>query len=155
MLFRSAVKQALGKADGNALFSELAQHGKVAVNLDGDVIELSGEEIAVNVSAAEGFAAETGRVGVVVLHTVLTDELIDEGYLREVTSRVQAARKDKKLDFSDRVKLKLGGSERIKRIVLANADHIKSECLATELDWDDALGDHQKVGDEGVAVRID
>ncbi len=122
-----AVKQALGKADGNALFSELAQHGKVSVNLDGDVIELSGEEIAVNVSAAEGFAAETGRVGVVVLHTVLTEELIDEGYLREVTSRVQAARKEKKLDFSDRVQLRLGGSERIKRVVLANAEHIKGD----------------------------
>ncbi|MEZ4233152.1 MAG: DUF5915 domain-containing protein [Polyangiaceae bacterium] len=149
------VKQALAKADGNALFSELAQHGKVAVNLDGEVIELSGDEIAINVSAAEGFAAETGKVGVVVLHTVLTEALIDDGYLREVTSRVQAARKEKKLDFSDRVALRLGGSERIKRVVLANTEHIKSECLASELVWDDGLDDHQKVGDESVAVRLD
>ncbi|MEZ4376125.1 MAG: DUF5915 domain-containing protein [Polyangiaceae bacterium] len=150
-----AVKQALSKADGNALFSELAQHGKVAVNLDGEVIELSGDEIAVNVSAAEGFAAETGKVGVVVLHTVLTEELIDDGYLREVTSRVQAARKEKKLDFSDRVKLKLGGSERIKRIVLANAEHIQAECLAAELSWADDLGEPQKVGEESVAVLLE
>src|SRR5690606_39740442 len=140
-----AVKQALAKADGNALFSELAQSGKVVLDVGGESMELSGEEIAVNVSAAEGFAAETGRVGVVVFHSTLTDELVDEGYLREVVSRVQAARKEKKLGFSDRVQLRVGGSERIQRIVEQHQEHIKSECLATELVWESAQTELQKV----------
>jgi len=149
-----AVKQALAKADGNALFAELAQHGKVVLEVAGQPMELSGEEIAVNVSAADGFAAETGRVGVVVLHTTLTDELVDEGYLREVMSRVQAARKEKQLGFSDRVGLRVGGSQRIQRIVQQHAAHIQAECLVTELVWDASEAELQTVGDEALSVKL-
>jgi isoleucyl-tRNA synthetase len=128
-----AAKKALEGADGSALHAELSRTGKVRITIEGDSYELGPEEIQVSAEAAPGFAAETGRVGVVVLHTTLTEALIDEGLLREVVSRVQAARKDLGLEFTARIKLNVGGSERLVRVTRAGASHLGQECLATEI----------------------
>ncbi|MBK7582338.1 MAG: class I tRNA ligase family protein [Myxococcales bacterium] len=127
------VKKALDGLDGSTLFAELSSAGKISLELDGERLDFSPEEIEVSVSAAEGFAAETGKVGVVVLHTTLTPELLDEGLLRELVSRVQAARKELGLEFTDRVGLGVYGSERVVRIAQASCAHLESECLAEEL----------------------
>ena len=128
-----AVKKALDGADGGALFAELGKRGAITLQVDGAPLEFSPEEIEVSVSAAEGFAAETGGVGVVVLHTTLTDALVDEGLLREILSRVQGERKEQGLDFVDRIQLQLDGSERILRVAQAGVEQIKRECLVAEV----------------------
>ena len=89
---------------------------KSLITIEGENYELGPEEIQVTAEAAPGFAAETGRVGVVVLHTTLTEALVDEGLLREVMSRVQAARKELGLEFTARVRLWIDGSERLLRV---------------------------------------
>ena len=128
-----AAKKFLEAADGSALYAELSRRGKVTITIEGESYELGPEEIQVTAEAAPGFAAETGRVGVVVLHTTLTDALIDEGLLREVMSRVQAARKDLGLEFTARVRLWLDGSERLLRVARSGEQHLSKECLAPEL----------------------
>ena len=151
------VKKALAKADGAALYAEYAKSGSIQLDVDGSVVELSGEEIAVAVEAADGFAAETGGVGVVVLHTTLTESLIDEGLLREVLSRVQACRKDMKLGFADRIRLSLDGSERILRVAGAAESHIKRECLVDLLTVGAELGEQQtlKLGEESLRLSVE
>ncbi len=150
-----AVKQALGAASGDALFGELTREGSVSITLPSGAVALSAEELQISVSAAEGFAAETGAVGVVVLHTTLTEELIDEGYLREVLSRVQAARKERRLEFSERVRLVVSGSERIQRIVNASQGHIQQECLAESLRWEASLEGAEPLGEEQFSLRFE
>ena len=98
--------------------------------------------------AAPGFAAESGKVGVVVLHTVLTDELVDEGILREILSRIQAARKDGGLGFTDRIALDIDGSERVVRVARAGEAEIKHECLASSVRFS-ARGDAAETHDIG------
>jgi isoleucyl-tRNA synthetase len=127
------VKQALERADGSSLHAALSAHGKIELELGGERLEFSGDEIEVSVEAAPGFAAETGKVGVVVLHTTLTDALIDEGIARELVSRIQQMRKDAGLEFVDRIRLWVDGSERLLRVVRENAEHLRTECLAREL----------------------
>jgi isoleucyl-tRNA synthetase len=127
------VKQALEKADGSALHAELSAQGELTLDLGGERLEFSPEEIEVSVEAAEGFAAGTGKVGVVVLSTVLTEQLVDEGILREIVSRMQQLRKDSGLEFTDRITLYIDGSERLTRIARDNAEHIEAECLAVRL----------------------
>ncbi|MFO0569305.1 MAG: class I tRNA ligase family protein [Polyangiaceae bacterium] len=127
------VKQALEAADGSALFAELSKHGKLVLSLGGERLDFSPEELEVSVSAQPGFAAETGKVGVVVLHTTLSDELVDEGILRELLSRIQAARKELELDFTDKIRVHLDGSERVVRVARAAEAHISAECLASEI----------------------
>jgi isoleucyl-tRNA synthetase len=151
-----AVKKALDAAEGGALYAELAQHGAITLDVDGETLSFSGEEIDVAVEAAAGFAAETGRVGVVVLHTTLTEGLIDEGLVREIVSRVQGERKDQGLEFTDRITLSLDGTERVLRLARAHAEHIRRECLAAELDLASTAETMKEfaVGDEKARIAV-
>jgi isoleucyl-tRNA synthetase len=150
-----AVKRALEAADGSALFAELSRTGKIGVEAEGQRVELARDELEVVVEAAPGFSAETGRVGVVVLHTTLTDELIDEGLLREIINRVQTTRKELGLEFTDRVEIKIAGSDRIVRVAQAGKQEIERECLATSVECGRTpeAGKEHPLGDE--VLRLD
>ncbi len=124
-------KQVLAKADAAALRAEPGAEGKVTIDLDGEAVELGPEEIEVAVEAAEGFAAAGGRAGVVVLHTALTDALRDEGLGREILSRVQGLRKELDLGFTERVRLAVDGSARVRRVVDGMREEMAAEALAT------------------------
>ncbi|MEP7048976.1 MAG: class I tRNA ligase family protein [Pseudomonadota bacterium] len=150
-----AAKKALEGADGSALYAELSRTGKVEVTIEGEPYLLGPEEIQVTAEAAPGFAAETGPVGVVVLHTTLTEALVDEGLLREVASRVQAARKDLGLEFTARVQIWLDGSERLLRVVRAGERHLSQECLASEVKFalHNAAKEHV-LGEEALRLHV-
>ena len=126
-------KKALEAADAASVRVEIATTGAAALVLDGETFSLGPDEIEVAVEAAEGFAAAGDRVGVVVLHTELTEALVDRGLAREVLSRVQAMRKDVGLGFTDRIRLALDGSDRIRRVCEAARDAIARDALATEI----------------------
>ncbi len=151
-----AVKKALEKADGARLYGELGQRGRAELEVDGQKLSFSPEELEVVVEAAPGFAAETGRIGVVVLHTSLTEALVDEGILREVLSRIQAARKDRGLGFADRIALSLDGSERVMRVIKSNEQQIRKACLATSIAFQSAAADtrEHEVGEERLKLAL-
>lgn len=128
-----ALKQALERADAARLHAELSREGKVVVDVEGEGIDLSGEELDIAVVASEGFAAAGGRTGVVVLHTELTPELRDEGLARDVLAKVQQKRKDLGLAFTDKLALTIYGSERIMRVVEAARSTIAEEALCASL----------------------
>ncbi|MFZ5897302.1 MAG: isoleucine--tRNA ligase [Myxococcota bacterium] len=151
-----AVKKALESADGARLYAELAETSKARLEVNGNVLEFGPSELEVVVEAAPGFAAESGKVGVVVLHTVLTEELVDEGILREILSRIQAARKDGGLGFTDRVVLSIDGSERVVRVARQGESEIKQECLATGVRFGeraDAAQTHE-LGEEQLVLTL-
>lgn len=127
-------KQVLAKADAGALRSELVTNGSVAIEIDGESVSLGTEEIEVVVEAGKDFAAAGGKTGVVVLHTVLTDDLKDEGLAREILSRIQGLRKDIQLGFTDRISLSVDGSDRVKRVVDGARADISSEALVTSFE---------------------
>jgi len=135
------VKAALEAGDGDRLHAELAREGKLTLTIDGEELAIGADEVEVSAEAAAGFAAETGPIGVVVLHTTLTEALIEEGILREIVSRVQAERKEHGLEYTDRIALSLGGSARVVRVARAGAEHVRAECLVTELSFDATPGD--------------
>jgi isoleucyl-tRNA synthetase len=127
-----ACKQALGSADGGKLLAELTATGKVTLELAGEKIELDNEDIQVRLNAKPGWAAAQGSGCVVVLATELTPELIGEGLARDFVRIVQDRRKELGLDFTDRIVIGLDiGSQAVGYAVIAHADYIKSETLAT------------------------
>ena len=144
----------ISAADAQALVMKLNADGKA--NVHGVDLDLADVEVAFD--SKEGWAAAGGRIGVVVLDTKLTDELLDLGYLRELLNRIQTARKEMGLEFVDRIAVTIEGPERTQRVVKANESTIGSECLATKV----ALGpvvatagtDARDVDVEGDAVRI-
>ncbi len=137
-------KQVLAKADAGSMRAELALAGKVTVDLEGEEVELGPEEIEVAVEAGEGFAAAGGRAGVVVLHTALTDALKDEGLGREILSKVQSVRKELDLGFTERVRLAVGGSERVLRVSRGIEESLREEALASEIVFGGAPFDGEK-----------
>jgi isoleucyl-tRNA synthetase len=142
---------AMSPADAQALVAALLANGKAT--LQG--VELDREDVEVAFDALEGYAAAGDRVGVVVLDTRLDDTLRDLGYLRELLNRVQTARKEMGLDFVDRIRLSIAGTDRTRRVVEANLESIASESLATSVKYaDDAGADARDVDVEGDAVRF-
>jgi len=128
-----AAQAALSKADAGQLRTALAVDGKVLLDVDGETIQLGPEEVEVSVEAVEGFAAAGGQVGVVVLHTRLDDDLIDEGFERECLSRIQALRKELNLPYEQRINVAIDGSERIRRVCEGAAARLSKEVLAVHL----------------------
>ena len=96
-------------------------------------VDLGKEDLEVAFDTLPGFAAAGARAGVVVLDTRLDDELVDLGFVRELTSRLQAARKEMNLEYTDRVRVRVDGTERAVRLVGRHQGEIAGECLAEEM----------------------
>ena len=110
-------------------------HGELLANgsavIDG--IALEAADVEVSFSTRGGFAAAGDRVGVVVVETTLDDELLELGFLRELQSKVQAARKDQGLEFTDRITLGLSGGARLEKMLARYKDELAREVLATSV----------------------
>jgi isoleucyl-tRNA synthetase len=124
-------KKLLEQADAGKLRVELGLRGKIVLDLEGDEVEIGPDEIDVAIDASEGFAAAASGVGVVVLHTQLTDELLDQGLAREILSRVQGLRKELSLGYAERITVAVSGSERVQRVVRERGALIVSEALVS------------------------
>ena len=126
-----ALKAALSEVDGAQLLRQLAAEGRVEVPLEGgDSISLGPDEIAVSMEARSGFSAAAGNVGVVVLGTSLTPELVEEGLFREVLNRVQTFRKELDLEYTGRIHLTLAGGSELLDAVRPRVDELGRETLA-------------------------
>ena len=128
-------KQVLAKAHGADLLAEMKSQGKVSVTLEGQTIELDGEDIQVRLLAKPGWAAAQGTKVVVILNTELTQPLIDEGYARDAIRLIQDRRKEMNLDFTDRIRVRIDtDSAELRRALEAFSPMIQEETLATQLD---------------------
>ncbi len=149
-------KQVLGAADAGALRAELATEGRVFIDLEGEKVELGPEEIEVVVEAKPGFAAAGGKVGVMVIHAGLTDALRDEGLGREILSRVQGARKELELGFTERIRVAIDGSERVRRVAEGAREALLREALADRIEIGAASfeGDRREASVDGESLVI-
>ncbi|XXF80384.1 isoleucine--tRNA ligase [Myxococcaceae bacterium GXIMD 01537] len=127
------VRKAFDAADGASLNRELLQTGQVRLNVNGEDMTFPAEELETLVEAQPGYAAAGAGVGVVVLHTELTEALVDEGLVRELLARVQGARKDMDLGYTDRIRVWVDGDARVKRVTDEARELISRETLASEI----------------------
>jgi isoleucyl-tRNA synthetase len=117
--------------------AEDIQSGKtVTINVNGTEIELTNENLLVTMQGLSGFAfAGEGSIGV-VLDTTITDELKEEGYIREILSKVQNMRKDSGFEVSDKISLYVSGNDMLESIIRKFEDYIKKETLAVNVIYD-------------------
>ncbi|RMF44288.1 MAG: isoleucine--tRNA ligase [Planctomycetota bacterium] len=129
-----ALKKALGEADGATLVQQLQENGRLTLQIDGQELELTAEEIEVRLKAKPGWTAAQGRHCVVVLSTELTDALIREGYARDLVRYIQDLRKQNNCQFTDRIVVFLQtDAAEVLEAIRENQDYIAGETLATEL----------------------
>ena len=127
------VKKAFSEVDGGAILAALTADGKASIEVAGESIELTGEDVEVRLKAKEGWAAAQGKGVVVVLSTELTPELIRAGQAREVVRMVQDYRKEKDFERVDRITLTIYvDCEDLKNAIEENQAYICNETLATE-----------------------
>ncbi len=117
--------------DSAAIHAELVKTGSVEVAK----VRLTSEDLEVAFETKEGFAAAGDRVGVVVLETTLDDELKELGFARELVSRIQTARKEMELEYTDRVSVQISGEGRVQAVVQKHKDEIAREVLAQDLSF--------------------
>jgi isoleucyl-tRNA synthetase len=148
-----AVKKALEGAAGNQLRASLLASGKAPIVVDGERLELELEDVEVAVQAKEGYAAAGGETAVVVLSTELTEALLEEGRYRELLNRIQTLRKDLGLEYTQRIRLAIRGSDSLMRIVQANREDLMRETLAVEVS-SNVQGTVREVDIEGEPATI-
>ncbi|MHB1037247.1 MAG: isoleucine--tRNA ligase [Pirellulales bacterium] len=129
-----ALRKALAAADAAALLARLEIEGKAALELPDGPVELDSEDLQVRMQANPGWAAAQGPTAVVVLSTELTDDLLAEGWARDLIHAVQTRRKDLDCQYTDRIQLGVVTDDAKLRTALAGfAEYIKGETLATDL----------------------
>jgi isoleucyl-tRNA synthetase len=151
------VKQWLTSAEGAALLAEMESQGCVRTEIDGQVIELDGEDLEVRLQAKEGWAAAQGASSVVVLSTDLTDEMIREGLANDLIRLVQDRRKELNLEFTDRIQIGLEtDSEAVKLAVEENSANIQEETLGLSLELMalDVEGVKRTIGESDVVLFV-
>ncbi len=129
-----ALRKLLAAADGGRLLAELGAAGVVTLDLPDGPVTLDAEDLQVRLQAKEGWAAAQGRWCVVVLSTELTDELIREGWARELARIINDRRKEMGCQFTDRIAVGVvTDSGELKAAVEQFRDYIMQETLATDL----------------------
>ena len=135
-----AVKKALEASDGAAVKDALAGNGSYTLHLpDGDVT-VTAEDVEVTVSQRDGYNCQSYGGVTVALSTTLTEALIEEGFVREIISKVQTMRKECGLEVTDHIALDLSGNLRLVEIARRNEAFIREITLADSLSCDAPMG---------------
>ena len=127
------IKAALTELDGAAAMKQLESEGALHFDFDGDDVELTKDDLLIETGRSDDFVSEGDNKVTVVLKTVMTPELIEEGFVREIISKVQTMRKEAGFEVTDHITLSSDGNARIAQIITDNADVIKAETLTDEL----------------------
>ncbi len=127
------IRTALAEVDGSAKKKELDTTGVLTLTLSDGEIQLTEEELLISTAKAEGFVAQSDHGVTVVLETTLTDALIEEGFVREIVSKIQSMRKESDFNVVDRIIVGVSGNEKIAKIMHNNSAEIMEDVLAVEI----------------------
>ena len=127
----NAIRSHLTEMDGSAAMDELDAKGTVTFTVDGDTeVVLTKDDLLIDVSERGGFVTEEDSTATVVLDTNLTPELIEEGYVREVISKVQTMRKEAGFEVMDHITVYLKDNDKIAALIQKNEQEVKSVVMA-------------------------
>ena len=136
----NAVKEILAGLDGQKAMEEINTKGTLTITVDGKEELLEKDDLLIEAAQIEGYISGTDHGITVVLDTNLTPGLIEEGFVREVISKVQTMRKDAGFEVMDHIRLSVKDNDKIIEIIKNNEDIVKSEVLANEAVYGTAEG---------------
>ena len=148
------VKEILAGLDGAQAMAELDEKNEVKINLDGLDEFIAREDLVIESKQTDSFVSETDRGITVVIDTNLTEELIEEGFVRELISKIQTMRKDADYEVMDHIRVYVDGNDRIRDIFKNNEGSIKHDVLATEVAYDTKGGQSKEWSINGETVVL-
>lgn len=122
------IAQAL-KLGAHDLIKTILETGMGELTIEGTVLHLVPEDLLIETGACEGYVLESERERTIVLDATLTPELIEEGYVREITSKIQTMRKDTGFEVTDRIVVYYYGNDRLDKIIRRNESKIADQTL--------------------------
>lgn len=141
----NAIREHLAGGDGVAIVSAVRGGGTYSFDANGTEVILSEEDLLIEPVHKEGFVVESDGGVSAILETTLTEALIEEGYVRELISKIQTMRKEAGFEVMDHIRFALTGNDKLTGVVSRNAGEIKSEVLADEVSG--ALSGYEKEWD--------
>ena len=148
------ISKALAGIDGSAAKKQLDTEGVLTITLNDGKIDLAPEELLITTTQKEGFVSQEDRGVTVVLDTNLTPELIEEGFVREIISKIQTMRKEAGFEVTDHIVVCESGNDKIRGIMADNADVIKRDVLAEEVEFDTERGYSKEWNINGEHVKL-
>ena len=127
------IKAYLSSVDGNAAMAELKEKGALTFDVNGTEVSLAEEDLLIDIAQTEGYVTEADGAVTVVIDTNLTEELLEEGFVREIVSKIQTMRKEAGFEVMDKITVYAEGSDKATGLMNANADSIKSDVMADAL----------------------
>ena len=134
------VRQILAELDGQAAMAELNEKGTLTIKVDGQDEALEKDDLLIEAAQMEGYVSDSDHGITVVLDTNLTPELLEEGFVREIISKVQTMRKDAGFEVMDHIRVSMQDNDKVQKVIQDNEAQIKSEVLADEVSYDGAKG---------------
>ena len=152
-----AVKGALEKLNGHKAKAELDSTGKLVVALPDGEVTLTTEDVEVSMAQTEGFNCQRYNGVTIALDTTLTEELLEEGFVREIISKVQTMRKENGFEVTDHIKVSLSGNEKLQAIVAKNEDYLKEITLADSVAYGTLAGEAKEwnINGENVTIAVE
>ena len=151
------IKAALDQLDGNAAMDEINETGSLKLDINGQEVILFKEDLLIDTAQIEGYVSENDNGITVVLDTNLTEELLEEGFVREIISKIQTMRKEAGFEVMDKIKVTYKGSEKAEAVFAANGTQICSEVLAVSAEKAEPAGfvKEWKINGEAVFMGVE
>ncbi|MGN1180035.1 MAG: DUF5915 domain-containing protein, partial [Suilimivivens sp.] len=151
------IREYLSAVDGTQAMKQLKAEGVLKFEVGGVEVSLAEEDLLIDVAQKAGFVTEADNYVTVVLDTNLTPELIEEGFVYEVISKIQTMRKDADFEVMDHIKVAINGNEKIAEIVKNNKKAISEKVLAEDIvtDTDFAISKEWNVNGEKVTISVE
>ncbi len=149
------IKQEIAKKNQMDLANTVKNGGVEYIEIDDTQIGLNADNLLITMNGKEGFAfAGEGEIGV-VLDTHITQELKEEGYVREVLSKVQNMRKDKGFEVLDKITLYVSGNDMLENVIKENAELIMHDTLALDIVYDAERAEYTETNINGETLNVD
>ena len=155
--FLGGIKAALAELDGNKAMDELKANNELKLDINGQEIVLLESDLLIDMAQMEGYVSESDNDITVVLDTNLTPELVEEGFVREIISKIQTMRKEADFEVTDKIIVSLEGNQVIEGIFRVHEAEIKSEVLAAEVVYNEIKGytKEWKINSESVTFGVE
>lgn len=134
------IRQILPALDGNQAMRELKENQVLKLDVDGTEVLLTEDDLLIDAAQAEGYVSESSGEFTVVLDTTLTPELIEEGFVRELISKIQTMRKEAGFEVMDKIRVSVTGNEKISGVMQRAEAEILSEVMAVGIVYDSSIG---------------
>ena len=150
----NGIRSYLSAVDGNQAMNELKTSGSLCFDVDGVSVSLTEEDLLIETAQTEGYVTQQDNAVTVVLDTQLTPELKEEGFVREIVSKLQTMRKEADFQVTDQIIVYVSDSEKIADVIQKNGQTIQNDTLAKEIHIGEISGYEKEWNINGETVRL-